>query len=1597
MYTSSEKNVDRKKEIEDQQNDRHLTVVICDEAHFGATGKTDDQDRETPYSLLLNHYNSEDFPRVIVIMVTATPWSLLTTYSRIELTKVFRNHDGNLEKIPKNTLSVLENGISLNRITWNETLQATLFHGKSYRLMILQENLNYEWLETCTRQSEDAGVEFFPEVSRTMSNAKPTCHFKICGDMSKYVRISTMIEGKEHFLTVCGKNLNLMDFREKHTQEFCISFLYGNDIFTLRPKLDKKSKIVGLLPGQKRLRLLDSRLGDASVKLPDCYEAPLNSSFLMFPETDDVIHYLSLNRIINSVRFPEDQKLLRVDDQFTELLNSWEDKHSEVDVQISDYCLAILLRKHLIPLAKVKSTTIEDHEKRMQLAIKSIADFVRIIDDFSFDPRPITKESFTKYLKICRQIVDPDTGDESVLPYHMVFVYDVLTEYLGRSDVLYHDQNISHISFSNRKFKDVFAATSLIIDEILKPYNDEKTSGHLAIIRVNTIRDANRFKQSLCIARFVAKLHKLEVIQDYGDKTTLTRLERAMQRAERDAKIFGRESLLIKRRIQTEKCQKVNSKGRRLCECEDYQPLDEESLTCVFCKHIHKEFSGYEDLLGLPAILLLVQNGKMGDTFPKESFRILDDRINNWNKVGKVYLTTFAQEKGRLCRYTSLNKDQPIAFIGAGLYEQLKNGLKKDATYYRSFVDRGQIDLHLTFDKNGQLVPKDGHTDSRIDHDLPRDNHYMVSAEPQCGKTTAFLDVISMLSNRIAGENYIEYDDDDDTSDEEESDEYPEYHEFEARIPYWKDLIGKSVPKTTTPAKYTRFTGPFVYESDMKGPILPDFKAKVKTENQRRKKDPEPNHDLLTYNWRHSCQLCNNEVVAKKYTFAISEFVKDKRLRITFPDKPHYHVITKPSGEPEVPTIMTPSFDAARHARLNYTHLFRTGGNQVAPFLHFVFVRSYEFEEYSAFWRHQVAIVELPKTMNDIEENVEQGGIGYARRFIQRFAYRFNFNQFYFADDTIIYFQKGKVGRNGMVLRDSQNYIKMVPASLIEITNGIKEIGSADTFVPNCIEFEAHENFSQSRKIQAYSGPKSGFGIIGLRKYRLKRPQVNLFNKSHCQSFFYIVNNDSLVENNILFNPWQAWEDLCFSNDVDSKTDKHVAKLQFYEFRKIHGRDSLKLYTWSENEKVPLTKNIDTKYRNDDKVKSVMKNFLKSLRIKSIQSTYKTNPFKEILSATKLFIYGAKVMILRNIEEIELDASENSNIVIVPFSNLFSGKNYTSIVKYVQKKIPKKLAVISISSTHKPRMIGDFVVIEIQRIGQKRTSTGDVKQSTIQIKPETSKEQDKLEEDEGPTVKFYYPKKTQWAPNMFEKAYMEKKGQISLKNIQDETTYETNHILVHVISRPWGGSAKVSIKVEDIREPMQRIMFYWPRNPCPDLKKMKPNWIYRVTNFKVHRYDSSIVSGGLQIELHENSRIEPMPPNLDIRIPFNPKPIDVRLLADPDSPRFVDTVARVIRVIHYNPGFDLIVKNEMNTKYGYEFRIDCTNSSKRDGEIAEKFVGRTIMVRNAFYPKEDPQYKVVVVKDFVALRLEDDKALGLPLSQFKSKNKMKIATKPLQN
>ena len=98
--------------------------------------------------------------------------------------------------------------------------------------------------------------------------------------------------------------------------------------------------------------------------------------------------------------------------------------------------------------------------------------------------------------------------------------------------------------------------------------------------------------------------------------------------------------------------------------------------------------------------------------------------------------------------------------------------------------------------------------------------------------------------------------------------------------------------------------------------------------------------------------------------------------------------------------------------RLNYNHLFLDGSGNISPYIHLVFVRKQDYQLYVQHWGHFVAIIEIPEEMIDISENIYNGGVGYARRFIQRFCMEYKIKSFYMADDSIVYLSR-TCGPNG--------------------------------------------------------------------------------------------------------------------------------------------------------------------------------------------------------------------------------------------------------------------------------------------------------------------------------------------------------------------------------------------------------------------------------------------------------------------------------------------------------------------------------------------------------------------------------------------------------
>ena len=129
----------------------------------------------------------------------------------------------------------------------------------------------------------------------------------------------------------------------------------------------------------------------------------------------------------------------------------------------------------------------------------------------------------------------------------------------------------------------------------------------MAIIRVPSRKDGIKMKQSLSIAKIIAGIFKLEIIQDFnGEDTTLGQhLKKELEMARI---VNAPESLRILKRIQSvEKCGRLNENGGKGCDCTRYKSKQDFNLKCENCGHVHKEFNSYEDLDKLPCILILVR------------------------------------------------------------------------------------------------------------------------------------------------------------------------------------------------------------------------------------------------------------------------------------------------------------------------------------------------------------------------------------------------------------------------------------------------------------------------------------------------------------------------------------------------------------------------------------------------------------------------------------------------------------------------------------------------------------------------------------------------------------------------------------------------------------------------------------------------------------------------------------------------------------------------------------------------------------------------------------------------------------------------------
>lgn len=153
----------------------------------------------------------------------------------------------------------------------------------------------------------------------------------------------------------------------------------------------------------------------------------------------------------------------------------------------------------------------------------------------------------------------------------------------------------------------------------------------------------------------------------------------------------------------------------------------------------------FEDLEGLPGLMLVVDKARMGDTFPK-NFTHLDLRARD---PAKPNLSSLIQSLGRLCTYTEGKALLRKALVSETTWKILKGKREILVDIYL----KGKVPWDTTL-KGVDPFNKEAKSDSYDCNNKGKHNKRLVlCAEPQVGKTGTYISFLHEMRQRI-GELY---------------------------------------------------------------------------------------------------------------------------------------------------------------------------------------------------------------------------------------------------------------------------------------------------------------------------------------------------------------------------------------------------------------------------------------------------------------------------------------------------------------------------------------------------------------------------------------------------------------------------------------------------------------------------------------------------------------------------------------------------------------------------------------------------------------------------------------------------------------------------
>ena len=452
-------------------------------------------------------------------------------------------------------------------------------------------------------------------------------------------------------------------------------------------------------------------------------------------------------------------------------------------------------------------------------------------------------------------------------------------------------------------------------------------------------------------------------------------------------------------------------------------------------------------------MLILVDKGRMGVTFP-QSFDCLDLRLSYDSKP--LYLSTVIQELGRMCRYANVSvgesraQNLPYVLVGRELFKELQESLKTSRAIISSISrisNANKIDRYMTR-QTGRKVNASSSL-RWLDYEASRDsfdhenqerhrNRILLQVEPQIGKTGTYSCLIKLLRLAILGKEKVAsttngFDEGTfylhkqcDSSEEPIINEEKQEWQF----PYWKtiqdspSLCGKAVAEgkySIGGCSYTHDTEETPLTLMKRGQLKP---TKLAYSHQR----SDCEDSVRAWHWYHfeTCPECVVLLDGEEPVLGTIEVnIDDEQItiRCSLPASglrysklreqlsssrsrkegwTERSLIAAMSNVPTLPyLIFHPSHrDDPRKCLLNYNHVMREKG-PVANYVQVAVVRSEQFEAYRATWGKVLAIFQLPDKLPSFERGPGEGGVGYARLFIQRTAFALNLEYVFVIDDNV--------------------------------------------------------------------------------------------------------------------------------------------------------------------------------------------------------------------------------------------------------------------------------------------------------------------------------------------------------------------------------------------------------------------------------------------------------------------------------------------------------------------------------------------------------------------------------------------------------------------